>query len=120
MTGGDYSQSTNVQGNVTVAAEAIGDYDKISNPISESGKDETQAHLETLLTELQAAIIASHSLSEEEKTEALTEVREISASGQSFQDATMKRAARRSINTLKGILLSSEEATHLTETESVL
>nr|WP_228024957.1 pentapeptide repeat-containing protein [cf. Phormidesmis sp. LEGE 11477] len=116
MTGNDQSQRINIQGNVNQSAVTLGDSNQVSNQINQLGETETQAQLKNLLNQLQAAIESEPALSEEEKTEALVEVGEIAAAGQSPTDGPMKKAAKRSLNALKGITLGLDETTKLATT----
>ncbi|MEM8504113.1 MAG: pentapeptide repeat-containing protein [Cyanobacteria bacterium P01_D01_bin.1] len=116
MTGNDQSQRINIQGNVNQSAVTLGDSNQVSNQIGQLGETETQTQLKNLLTQLQGAIESEPSLSEEEKTEALVEVGEIAAAGQSPTDGPMKKAAKRSLNALKGITLGLDETTKLATT----
>ncbi len=116
MTGNDQSQRINIQGNVNQSAVTLGDSNRVSNQINQLGETEAQTQLKNLLNQLQAAIESEPALSEEEKTEALVEVGELAAAGQSPTDGPMKQAAKRSLNALKGITLGLDETTKLATT----
>ncbi len=116
MTGNDQSQRITIQGNVNQSALSIGDSNHVSNQISQLGETDVQLQLKNLLTQLQAAIESEPNLNEEEKREALAEVGEIAAAGQSPTDGPMKKAAKRAINALKGITLGLSETTTLATT----
>ena len=116
----DYSQAINIQGNVNQSAVDIGDSNLVSNQIEQIGETPTQSQLKNLLTQLKTAIESEPTLGEEEKAEALKEVGEIAAAGQSPQDGPMKEAANRSLNAVKGITLGLGETTKLAQTASGL
>ena len=98
------------------SAVTLGDSNQVSNQISQLRETDVQAQLKNLLSQLQAAIESEPSMSEEEKKEALMEVGEIAAAGQSPTDGPMKQAAKRALNALKGITLGLDETTKLATT----
>ncbi|MEO0646447.1 MAG: hypothetical protein AAFZ17_09895 [Cyanobacteria bacterium J06650_10] len=120
MTGNDYSRQVNIQCDVSRSSIVLGDRNQVSNQISQLGETEKQIQLKALLTLLQSAIAADPILNEEEQTDALIEVGEIALAAQSLNEEANKQASqkaiKRSLNTLKGIILSIGEVTHLTET----
>jgi len=116
MTGNDYSSRISIQGDVNQSAVVMGDRNEVSNQISQLGETADQVQLKNLLTQLQSAIEPEPSMNEEAKTDALTEVGELAAAGQSPQESSMQKAAKRSLNVLKGITLGLGETTKLAET----
>ena len=120
MTGNDHSRRIDIQGNVNQSSIIAGDNNQVSNQINQLGETETQAQLKDLLTQLKTAIESEPDLSQEEKSDALEEVGQLAAAGQSPQDGPMKKAAKRSLNVIKGITLGLGETTKLAETTSGL
>lgn len=120
MTENDYSRNISIQGNVSQSSIVAGDNNQVSNQINQLGKTEPQAQLKELLAQLKAAIESEPALSKEEKADALEEVGELAAAGQSPQEGPMKKAAKRSLNVIKGITLGLGETTKLAQTASEL
>ena len=120
MTGNDQRQNIDVKGNFTVTANnSVVSFRDISgqvnNQIDQLSNEPTQTQLKDLLTQLQTAIEAEPALNEEQKTEALEEVKELAAAGQAPQDGPMKKAAKRAITVLKGMTVGLGETTKFVE-----
>ncbi len=120
MTGNDQSQNIDVKGNFTVTANnsvvSLRDISgQVNNQIAKLSDEPVQTQLKDLLAQLQTAIEAEPALNEEQKTEALEEVKELAAAGQSPQDGPMKKAAKRAITVLKGITVGLGETTKFVE-----
>ncbi|PZO12249.1 MAG: hypothetical protein DCF25_17910 [Leptolyngbya foveolarum] len=120
MTGNDQSQNIDVKGDFTVTANnsvvSLGGISgQVTNQIAQLSDAPTQTQLKDLLAQLQAAIEAEPAMSEEEKTEALEEVKQIAAAGQAPQDGPMKAVAKRSLNVLKGMTVGVVGATKFVE-----
>lgn len=116
VTGNDQSQKIDVKGNFSITANqsvvSLRDISgQVNNQIAQLGDAPTQAQLKDLLTQLQAAIKAESTLSEEDKAEALAEVKKIAEAGQSPQDGPMKNAAKRSLTFFKGMTVGLGETT---------
>ena len=94
MSGNDNSRRIDIQGNVNQSSIIAGDNNQVSNQINQLGETEIQAQLKDLLTQLETAIESEPTLSAEDKAEALEEVGELAAAGQSPQDGPMKKAAK--------------------------
>ena len=116
----DQSQNIDVKGNFTVTANnsviSLRDISgQVNNQIASLSDDPVQTQLKDLLTQLTTAIQAEPTLSEEQKTEALEEVKELAAAGQAPQDGPMKKAAKRAITVLKGMTIGLGETTKFVE-----
>jgi hypothetical protein len=73
------------------------------NQLSDSAKPD-EPGLKELLTELQTAIEAETDLSEDDKAEALEQVKTLAEVGKNPQESTMQKAGKRAMTMLKGIL----------------
>ena len=114
MTGNDQSQTFSGDVNINANQSVVNLRDisgQVNNQIAQLSDETTQTQLKDLLTQLQTAIETEPNLKEEEKAEALSEVREIAAAGQAPEDGPMKVAARRAINVLKGMTTGVGAAT---------
>ena len=118
MTGNDQSQTFGGDVNINANQSVVNLRDisgQVNVQISQLSDEPTQTQLKDLLAQLQTAIEDEESLSEEEKTEALAEVKEIAKAGQAPEDGPMKKAARRSLNVLKGMTVGVGSATKFVE-----
>jgi uncharacterized protein YjbI with pentapeptide repeats len=118
VTGNDQSQNIDVKGDFNINAHqsvvSLRDISgQVTNQISALSNEPTRTQLKDMLAQLQTAIEAESSLSEEEKTDALAEVKELVTAGQAPQEGPMKKMAKRSLNTLKGITLGMGATTEL-------
>ncbi|WP_375513328.1 pentapeptide repeat-containing protein, partial [uncultured Nostoc sp.] len=71
--------------------------------------------IKELLTQLQAAIEADTNLAQEDKAEALEQVKALAEAGKSPQEGAMQKAAKTAIKILKGTISSLPSATKLVE-----
>ncbi|MEH2236986.1 pentapeptide repeat-containing protein [Nostoc sp.] len=71
--------------------------------------------IKELLTQLQAAIEADTNLLQEDKAEALEQVKALAEAGKSPQEGAMQKAAKTAIKILKGTISSLPSATKLVE-----
>jgi len=120
VTGSDQSQNIEVKGDFSVVANqsvvSLRDISgQVNNQVAALGDESSQAQLKDLLTQLQTAIEAEPELSEEDKTEALEEIKEIATAGQALQDGQMKKVAKRAIMVLKGVTVGLGETTKFVE-----
>ena len=88
---------------------------QVNNQIAHLDDSPIQTQLKDLLTQLTTAIKNEPNLNEEQKSEALEEVKEIAEAGQTPQDGQMKKAAKRAINALKGMTIGVDAATKFVE-----
>ncbi|MBD2565617.1 MULTISPECIES: pentapeptide repeat-containing protein [Nostoc] len=109
-----------VQGNITDVSGVVnlgaisGD---VTNAIGQlpSSDEPDQPGLKELLTQLQGAIEAETQLSQEDKAEALEQLKVLAEAGQKPQDAPLKKMANTAVKVLKGTIASLSEATNLVE-----
>ncbi len=73
------------------------------NQLSDSAKPD-EPGIKELLTELQTAIEAETDLSDDDKAEALEQVKTLAEVGKNPQESTMQKAGKRAMTMLKGIL----------------
>ncbi len=71
--------------------------------------------IKELLTQLQAAIEADTNLPQEDKAEALEQVKALAETGKNPQEGAMQKAAKTAIKILKGTISSLPSATNLVE-----
>ncbi|MBE9136958.1 pentapeptide repeat-containing protein [Nodosilinea sp. LEGE 07088] len=122
-----------VQGNVSGVA-AAGDHlemtgtllgeisGTVTNTINQlpSSSDPNQPGLKELLTQLQAAIESEAELSNEDKAEALEQVKVLAEAGQQPEDGPLKKSAKTALKILKGTIASLPSATDLVQESSKL
>jgi hypothetical protein len=77
--------------------------------------DPKQPGLKELLTQLQGAIETEPQLSQDDKAEALEQVKVLAEAGQKPQDGPLKKMANTAIKVIKGTVASLPEATKLVE-----
>jgi hypothetical protein len=75
--------------------------------------DPEKPALKELLSQLQAAIEGETELSQEDKTEALEQVKALLELGQKPEDGTLKKAAKTAIKILKGTVAGLSDVTKL-------
>lgn len=94
----------------------------VTNAIAQlpSTSDPNQPGLKELLTQLQGAIESETKLSQEDKVEALEQVKVLAKAGQKPQDRPLKKMANTAVKVLKGTVSSLPEATKLVEACSKL
>ncbi len=90
--GGSVANLGTISGNVNIAINELP-----SSPNSE------QPGIKELLTQLQAAISQSSELSDEDKAEALEQVKTLAEAGQNPQEPTKQKTAKTAITMLKGL-----------------
>jgi uncharacterized protein YjbI with pentapeptide repeats len=88
---------------------------EVNNPINQPADSNTQTQLKDLLTQLQAAIATEPALSEQDKAEALAEVKTIAEAGLSATEGKSQTLAKRSMRVLQGIVSGLNETTKLVE-----
>ena len=79
-----------------------------------------QPGIKELLTELQSAIEAETDLSDDDKAEALEQVKALAEVGQNPQESTMQKAGKTAMKILKGTIASLPSAATLVEACSKL
>jgi len=89
------------------------------NQLSDSTKPD-QPGIKELLTELQTAIEAETNLSDEDKAEALEQLKTLAEVGQNPQESTMQKAGKTAMKILKGTLASLPSTATLVEACSKL
>jgi uncharacterized protein YjbI with pentapeptide repeats len=112
LVGGDVSGVVNlgeISGNVANSINQLPD---------SSGTDEPS--LKELLLKLQSAIESESELAAEDKVEALEEVKVLAEAGQKTADNVLKKAAKKSVTFLKGMISSLSDAAKLTSACSTL
>ena len=92
-----------------------GTIDNTINTIDQLSDSLQTEQLKELLTQLQDAIATEPNLPDENKAEALEEVQALAKAGQNPGDGAMKKLAKRSMRTLKGIADELPTATRLVE-----
>ncbi|MEM6426071.1 MAG: AAA family ATPase [Cyanobacteria bacterium P01_D01_bin.128] len=78
---------------------------QVKDLVSQLSNEPTQTELKDALIRLQLAIEADTEMSDEEKIDALEEIKQIAAVGQSTQNETTRRVAKRAITVLKGMMV---------------
>ncbi len=89
------------------------------NQLSDSAKP-GEPGIKELLTELQSAIEAEADLSDDDKAEALEQVKALAEVGQNPQESTMQKAGKTAMKILKGTIASLPSAATLVEACSKL
>ncbi|MDP5337267.1 MAG: pentapeptide repeat-containing protein [Nodularia sp. (in: cyanobacteria)] len=89
----------------------------VTNTINElpSSPEPDKPGVKELLAQLQAAIEAEKDLPEEDKAEALEQVKTLAEAGKNPQEGTMQKAAKTAVKILKGTVASLPSATTLVE-----
>jgi uncharacterized protein YjbI with pentapeptide repeats len=89
----------------------------VTNTINElpASSEPEKLGIKELLTQLQAAIEADTNLNQEDKAEALEQVKTLAEAGKSPQQGTVQKAAKTAIKILKGTIASLPGATTLVE-----
>jgi hypothetical protein len=112
----DNSQNINVGGDVTGSTLNIGAIrGNVSNTISQlpSSPAPEQPGIKELLAQLQAAIEAEPDLDDEDKAEALEQVKALAEAGQNPQEGSKQKLAKRATTMLKGIVSGLPDAAKL-------
>ena len=94
----------------------------VTNTINELPKssEPEKPGIKELLTQLQTAIEADTNLDEEDKAEALEQVKALAEAGKSPQEGAMQKAAKTAIKILKGTISSLPSAATLVEASGKL
>lgn len=89
----------------------------VTNTINElaASPEPDKPGIKELLTQLQAAIEADTNLPQEDKADALEQVKALAEAGKSPQEGAMQKAAKTAIKILKGTIASLPSATKLVE-----
>ncbi|MDZ8134924.1 MAG: pentapeptide repeat-containing protein [Nostoc sp. DedQUE04] len=89
----------------------------VTNTINElaASPEPDKPEIKELLTQLQAAIEADTNLAQEDKVEALEQVKALAEAGKNPQEGAMQKAAKTAIKILKGTISSLPSATKLVE-----
>ncbi|AFZ22502.1 hypothetical protein Cylst_0125 [Cylindrospermum stagnale PCC 7417] len=89
----------------------------VTNTISQlpASPEPDKPGIKELLTQLQAAIEADKNLNQEDKAEALEQVKALAEAGKNPQEGAMQKAAKTAIKILKGTISSLPTATKLVE-----
>ena len=109
--------------NQTMTGVAIGAISgSVTNTINQlpASSDPNNPGIKELLAQLQAAIEAESALPDEDKAEALEQVKTLAEAGQKPEDNLLQKAAKTSIKILKGTIASLPDATKLVESCSKL
>ncbi|MEH2087774.1 pentapeptide repeat-containing protein [Nostoc sp.] len=104
--------------NQTMTGVAIGAISgSVTNTISQlpDSSESGKVGIKELLTELQAAIEAESDLPDEDKVEALEQVKTLADAGQKPEDGALQKAAKTAMKILKGTVSSLPEAAKLAE-----
>lgn len=116
----DQSRNINISGgtvnNTGASAMSLGDISgTIANTINQlpASSEFDKPGIKELLQQLQKAIEAEPSLSEEDKAEALEQVQALAEAGKAPQEGAMRKIAKRSTTMLKGIIAGLPEAAKL-------
>ncbi|MEO1403491.1 MAG: pentapeptide repeat-containing protein [Cyanobacteria bacterium J06635_1] len=118
MQGSDQSQNINVKGDFNINAQnsvvSLRDVSgQVTNQINQLGGADTQ--LKDLLTQLQTAIETEPTLADDDKAEALEQVKTLAEAGQAPTEGKMQKVAKRAMTMLKGITSGLTETTKLVE-----
>jgi len=94
----------------------------VTNTISQlpDTTDPNEPSLKELLTQLQALIESEPELNEEDKVEALEQVKVLAESGQKPEDSTLQKLAKTAVKILKGTIASLPDVTKLVESGAKL
>ena len=109
--------------NQTMTGVALGAISgNVTNTISQlpDTTDPNEPSLKELLTQLQALIESESELNEEDKVEALEQVKVLAESGQKLEDSTLQKLAKTAVKILKGTIASLPDVTKLVESGAKL
>ena len=104
--------------NQTMTGVAIGDISgSVTNTINQlpASPDPDSPGIKELLAQLQAAIEAESELPDEDKAEALEQVKTLAEAGQKPEDNVLQKAAKTSMKILKGTVANLPDAAKLAE-----
>jgi uncharacterized protein YjbI with pentapeptide repeats len=109
--------------NQTFTGVAIGAISgNVTNTISQlpDTTNPNEPSLKELLTQLQALIESESELNEEDKVEALEQVKVLAEAGQKPEDSTLQKLAKTAVKILKGTIASLPDVTQLVESGAKL
>jgi len=109
--------------NQTMTGVALGAISgNVTNTISQlpDTTNPNEPSLKELLTQLQALIESESELNEEDKVEALEQVKVLAESGQKPEDSTLQKLAKTAVKILKGTITSLPDVTKLVESGAKL
>jgi len=109
--------------NQTMTGVALGAISgNVTNTISQlpDTTDPNEPSLKELLTQLQALIESESELNEDDKVEALEQVKVLAESGQKTEDSTLQKLAKTAVKILKGTIASLPDVTKLVESGTKL
>lgn len=109
--------------NQTMTGVALGAISgNVTNTISQlpDSTDPNEPSLKELLSQLQALIESESELNEEDKVEALEQVKVLAESGQKPEDSTLQKLAKTAVKILKGTISSLPDVTKLVESGAKL
>ena len=109
--------------NLTMTGVALGAISgNVTNTISQlpDTTDPNEPSLKELLTQLQALIESESELNEEDKVEALEQVKVLAESGQKPEDSTLQKLAKTAVKILKGTIAGLPDVTKLVESGAKL
>jgi hypothetical protein len=103
--------------NQTITGSALGDISgSVTTLIGQlPGTTEEQAQLKGLLTQLQSVIESEPALLEDDKAEALEQVKTLAEAGHKPEDGPLKKSAKTALKILKGTAAALPDATALVE-----
>ncbi|XZN99318.1 MAG: hypothetical protein ACM65K_13950 [Microcoleus sp.] len=117
------SKNINVGGDVTGSTVNIGEISgTVTNSINQlpASPQSNQPGIKELLTELQSAIESETNLSDDDKVEALEQLKTLAEVGKNPQESTMQKAGKTAMKILKGTIASLPSAATLVEACSKL
>jgi uncharacterized protein YjbI with pentapeptide repeats len=107
--------------NQTMTGVALGAISgNVTNTISQLPDNPNEPSLKELLTQLQALIESESELNEEDKVEALEQVKVLAESAQKPEDSTLQKLAKTAVKILKGTIASLPDVTKLVESGTKL
>jgi uncharacterized protein YjbI with pentapeptide repeats len=107
---GDVSNASGVLNLGTISGDLINEIAKLSDP-----DQPNQPGLKELLTQLQAAIESEDQLSQEDKVEALEQLKILAKAGQETQDEPLTKMANTALKVLKGTIAGLPTTVNLVE-----
>lgn len=114
----DQSRKIEVNGNVTGSTLNLGEISgTVTTTINQlpDSPQANQAGIKELLTQLQTAIEAENDLPQEDKVEALEQVKVLAEAGKNPQEGAMQKMGKTAIKILKGTITGLPSATKLVE-----
>lgn len=114
----DESRNIEISGNVTGSTLNLGEISgTVTTTINQlpDSSQANQAGIKELLTQLQTAIEAENDLPQEDKVEALEQVKVLAEAGRNPQEGAMQKMGKTAIKILKGTITGLPNATKLVE-----